>query len=211
MHTAQHIVANCLTGYFAQERTIILVTHHVSLCLPIAHYLVELADGRVLRQGTVKDLEESGLLQKVVEAEDQDFKEEEGTVAVEENEADSLQPNVEPQNRIRSDGKLIEAEARAEGRVSWRTYVTYIRAAGISSWILTLLLMLLIRLVNISNQVRFVSNEDLGSLITDNRYFWLAGEKHINEDTWRPTFLPSLPSSSPGTTFLRPRLTSSRG
>ncbi|KAF7347593.1 P-loop containing nucleoside triphosphate hydrolase protein [Mycena venus] len=154
MHTATHIVQNCLQGTFARDRTIILVTHHISLCLPIAHYLVELTQGgRVLRHGTIKSLEESGILQKVVETEDHGFEEpEEEVIAVPaENEADSVVPEVV--KKARGNGKLIEAEARAEGRVSWRTYMTYIRAAGISSWILTLFLMLLIRLVNIGNQV----------------------------------------------------------
>ncbi|KAJ6483901.1 P-loop containing nucleoside triphosphate hydrolase protein [Mycena vulgaris] len=158
MHTAQHIVANCLTGFFARNRTIILVTHHISLCLPIANYLVELAEGRVLRQGTIKSLEESGILQKVVETEDQGFQDEQDDIAVPaDNEADVDPQEIEPVKRARSDGKLIEAEARAEGRVSWRTYLTYIRAAGVSSWILTLFLMLLIRLINIGNQVFLAS------------------------------------------------------
>ncbi|KAJ6520112.1 P-loop containing nucleoside triphosphate hydrolase protein [Mycena sanguinolenta] len=153
MHTATHIVQNCLTGTFARDRTIILVTHHISLCLPIAHYLVELSQGKILRQGTIQSFEESGVLQKVVEAEDygfQDQEEEEVSITVE-NEADSVAPEIVKKGR--SNGKLIEAEARAEGRVSWRTYMTYIRAAGVWSWALTLLLMLLIRLVNIGNQV----------------------------------------------------------
>lgn len=154
MHTATHIVQNCLTGPFAHDRTIILVTHHISLCLPVAHYIVELAQGRVLRQGTVKSFEASGILQKVVEAEDQPFHEQQDIVpAPVDNEADSLSTEIEPVKRTVSNGKLIEAEARAEGRVSLRTYMTYIRAAGKFSWLLTLLLMLLIRFINIGNQV----------------------------------------------------------
>ncbi|KAF7307138.1 P-loop containing nucleoside triphosphate hydrolase protein [Mycena indigotica] len=155
MHTATHIVENCLTGFFAQDRTIILVTHHISLCLPVAHYIVELAEGQVLRQGTIKSFEQTGILQKVVETEDQPFVEEEKEVSIPaENEADAILPKVvEPVKRVRTDGKLIEAEARAEGRVSLRTYLTYIRAAGLFSWIFTLLLMLLIRGINITNQV----------------------------------------------------------
>ncbi|KAJ7040325.1 pleiotropic drug resistance ABC transporter [Mycena alexandri] len=154
MHTATHIVQNCLTGPFARDRTIILVTHHISLCLPIAHYIVELNAGSVLRQGTIKSFEESGILQKVVETEDLGFQDQpEDITAPADNEADSVSPEL----AARSNGKLIEAEARAEGRVSWRTYMTYIRAAGISSWILTLLLMLLIRLINIGNQVFLAS------------------------------------------------------
>ncbi|KAJ7161288.1 P-loop containing nucleoside triphosphate hydrolase protein [Mycena crocata] len=160
MHTAEHIVQRCLSGPFARDRTIILVTHHISLCLPIAHSLVELAHGQVLRQGTIKSFEKSGILQKVVEAEDHGFVDQEdeppAPVTVD-NEADTGSEEIEPVKRTRTNGKLIEAEARAEGRVSWRTYLTYVRAAGVSSWILTLALMLLIRLVNIGNQVFLAS------------------------------------------------------
>ncbi|KAF7311117.1 P-loop containing nucleoside triphosphate hydrolase protein [Mycena chlorophos] len=148
MHTATHIVENCLTGSFARDRTIILVTHHISLCLPVAHYIVELDGGRVLHQGTVKTLEETGILREVVETEDQPFSEEE--TPVDEAQADAEAPKEE---RARTDGKLIEAEARAEGRVSIRTYLAYIRAAGVVSWLFTFLLMLLIRGINIANQV----------------------------------------------------------
>ncbi|KAJ7103247.1 P-loop containing nucleoside triphosphate hydrolase protein [Mycena belliarum] len=156
MHTAQHIVDNCLTGLFARGRTIILVTHHISLCLRIASYLVELAEGHILRQGTIRSFEDSGILGKVIESEDQVFQDEEEDTAVHtENEADPQEG--EPVKRARGDGKLIDAEARAEGRVSWKTYLTYIRAAGVSSWIMTLALMLVIRLINIGNQVFLAS------------------------------------------------------
>lgn len=151
MHTAQHIVRNCLTGELAQDRTIILVTHHVSLCLPAAEYLVELSRGTILRQGTVQELRESGVLgQLVADEDDQDFFVPLTRAHTPKNEADL---SFRLSNHAGTKGKLIEAEARAEGRVSWRTYMTYIRAAGFSSWILTVLLMLLIRAVNVGNQV----------------------------------------------------------
>ncbi|KAF8921944.1 pleiotropic drug resistance ABC transporter [Mucidula mucida] len=156
MHTAQHLVANCLSGKLVRDRTIILVTHHIGLCLPIASYLVELAAGKVLRQGNVDDLERDGVLQKVIEMEDEPFASEkdEPQDSVVANEADVLEGSGKPKLAGKvANGKLIMAEARAEGRVSIRTYLTYIRAAGTLSWILTFLLMLTIRCINIGNQV----------------------------------------------------------
>jgi hypothetical protein len=38
----------------------ILVTHHVGLVLPGAHYLVRMENGRIETQGTVKDLRAQG-------------------------------------------------------------------------------------------------------------------------------------------------------
>ncbi|KAK0233579.1 P-loop containing nucleoside triphosphate hydrolase protein [Armillaria fumosa] len=158
MHTAQHLVENCLSGSLAKGRTIILVTHHIGLCLPITFYIIELSHRKILQQGSVQELENQGILHKVIDTEDQPFasdvdSEPSATIAM--NEADELNNDSESRKpQLKSgNGKLIQVEARAEGRVSLRTYLTYIRAAGIISWILTVFLMLLIRSINISNQV----------------------------------------------------------
>ena len=152
MHTAQHLVHKCLTGDLAHGRTIILVTHHVTTCLPVASYLLEMDKGTVLHQGTIPELEKRGLLVKVLEAKEQPFSDPPPLDQKISNEADIL-PDSTLQKRQLSDGKLIEVEARAEGRVSVRSYVTYIRAAGLPAWILTIVLMLVIRAISIGNQV----------------------------------------------------------
>lgn len=156
-HTGQHIVGRCLSGPLAQDRTIILVTHHISLCLPAASYLVELSKGEILRQGSIHEFEDLGQLDEIVEAEDEPLG---SPISVEapENEADSITKAIEEKKGIK--GRLVEIETRAEGRVSWRTYLTYIRAAGIMSWILTIFLMLLIRAIDIGNQVITTSLTD---------------------------------------------------
>ncbi|TFK41840.1 pleiotropic drug resistance ABC transporter [Crucibulum laeve] len=148
MHTAQHLAARCLSGELARDRTIILVTHHITLCLPVASYLVELKDGRVLRQGSIADLNSGGDLDIVIQNEDEHIH------APEQNTGDK-QARVSPPRLLRqpSDGKLIEAETRAEGRVPIKTYLIYIRAAGLFSWVLTIMIMLLIRFIEIGNQV----------------------------------------------------------
>lgn len=152
MHTAQHLVKNCFAGPLSEGRTIILVTHHISLCMPSATYLIELKEGKILHQGTTSELRSQGLLQAIVEEEEKPFQ-----------EASSSQSptnlNVDESKgfgaaRPLGSGKLVEAEHRAEGRVSLRTYLTYIRAAGIFCWILTFLLLIIIRLINIATQVR---------------------------------------------------------
>ncbi|KAF9469837.1 P-loop containing nucleoside triphosphate hydrolase protein [Collybia nuda] len=151
MHTAQHIVSKCLKGDLVRGRTVILITHHISLCLPMSSYLVELSHGEVLHQGTIEELQQFGLLQNVIARED------EPPIQVQDpqtpdNEADGDGVDVRVSKKLGS-GKLVDAESRAEGRVSWRTYITYIRATGFFSWFLTVVLMLLIRFINIGNQV----------------------------------------------------------
>jgi ABC-type multidrug transport system ATPase subunit len=159
MHTAQHIVSECLNGPLVRDRTVVLVTHHITLCLPTATYLLEVSHGKVVRQGFVEDLRRDGQLQKAVEDQDGDDEfapPDKGPEEQAENEADvekvdsSQHPEITTGSSV---GKLIEVERRAEGRVAVRTYWTYIKAAGIWCWIVTLVLMVLIRLINILAQV----------------------------------------------------------
>lgn len=145
MHTAQQL-AGALSGPIASGRTIILVTHHISLCLPITAYLVELSQGKVLQHGSIQDLRDRGLLDQVIEKED--------VAAEEPADLPNISDHVEVDNTEPAKGKLVEVEARAEGRISFRTYATYIRASGFFTWFATLFLMILIRLINVSNQVR---------------------------------------------------------
>ncbi|KAI0789892.1 P-loop containing nucleoside triphosphate hydrolase protein [Abortiporus biennis] len=156
MHTAQHLVKNVCAGDLVRGRTVILVTHHISLCLPIASYLVELSNGSVLRQGSIPQLEARGQLTKVIQAEDIPKEEPpvEATTEQNINQADVLTNGGSvPVKPKKANGKLIEDEARAEGRVSMRTYLTYVRAAGIASWLMVIFLTIFIRGINIFNQV----------------------------------------------------------
>ena len=198
MHTAQHIVKNALSGPLASDRTIILVTHHISLCLPIASYLLELAGGRVIRHGTVQELQEKNLLQKIVETEDvpvEELKPEEAEKSLP-NEADGAEVVV-PDKRQRSDGKLVEAEARAEGRVSMRSYMTYLRAAGFIASFLTILLLIQLRLINIGVQVCGHSLLQCVSKLSVPSSIWLVGVKPTKKE--RPQ---KRPYGGLGKTFL---------
>lgn len=180
MHTARHLVDHCFGSKLMKGRTIILVTHHVNLCLPKAGYMVEISSGRIAHQGSVDELKKQGSLQDVVKEQEAYLQDQASEEAKEqenskfENEADSVEDEesktataiatpsttVEDQRRNTPSwrlsnaqlGKLIDEEARAEGRVSLVTYLTYIRAAGWWSWIGTLLLMFALRAINIGNQ-----------------------------------------------------------
>lgn len=152
MHTAQHIVNNCLSGELARGRTIILVTHHISLCLPIASYVVELSHGNVARAGDIEELRDIGEPDTISEAGDGETEATISGTHTPKNEADDVPTKKRSTSQMI--GKVVEVEARAEGRVPFRTYWVYIKAAGLRSWALTLVLMLMIRMINIGNQVR---------------------------------------------------------
>ncbi|KAF8306061.1 hypothetical protein DL93DRAFT_2150580 [Clavulina sp. PMI_390] len=168
MHTARHLFEHCLspTAPLIQGRTVILVTHHVSLCLPATAYLVELNQGRVIRQGAIDDLRKQGHLGQVIEEEDVHMPESstasmttktDTELTVNVNDADEgTEPAAGTLPKLSTSptaGKLVDAEARAEGRVSYRTYLLYVKSAGWISWILTFLLLISIRGVTVGQQL----------------------------------------------------------
>lgn len=61
-HTAKWIYEQALMGSLMSNRTCILVTHNLSLCLPDAEYAVVLENGRVAVQGTANKVINSGKL-----------------------------------------------------------------------------------------------------------------------------------------------------
>jgi ABC-type multidrug transport system fused ATPase/permease subunit len=61
-HTAKWIFDYALNGQLMQNRTCILVTHNVSLTLPLAEFAVVLDNGKVVAQGTADEVISSGKL-----------------------------------------------------------------------------------------------------------------------------------------------------
>lgn len=61
-HTAQWIFSNCIRGPLMRNRTCILVTHNVQLCVPSSDYVVYLDNGRVAIQGSSEEVIASGKL-----------------------------------------------------------------------------------------------------------------------------------------------------
>lgn len=65
-HVGRQLYEEALTGEICKNRTRILVTHHVALCLPKTKYIVLLGEGRALRADTVENLRKSGQLSDVL-------------------------------------------------------------------------------------------------------------------------------------------------
>jgi ABC-type multidrug transport system fused ATPase/permease subunit len=59
-HTAQWIFNNCIMGPLMMNRTCILVTHNIPLCVPSADFVVTMNNGRVAAQGSPKVLMAAG-------------------------------------------------------------------------------------------------------------------------------------------------------
>ncbi|KAG8813717.1 hypothetical protein FRC17_001460, partial [Serendipita sp. 399] len=146
MHTARHLVQYCFGGPLMIDRTVVLVTHHVKLCLPLADYLVEIQGGSIEKQGSIAELKRRGQLTELlshdlvetdVEASNGDYSRVQGNeadIVLDTNETPEGSTKVAPtpldeeQGELQSPkkpkwrlstaeaGKLVDEEARAEGR-----------------------------------------------------------------------------------------------
>ncbi|KAF1813269.1 hypothetical protein P152DRAFT_465906 [Eremomyces bilateralis CBS 781.70] len=61
-HTAKWIFDQAILGPLMYNRTCILVTHNVALCLPHAHEAIVMENGRIVTQGTSREVINSGKL-----------------------------------------------------------------------------------------------------------------------------------------------------
>ncbi|KAI7889871.1 P-loop containing nucleoside triphosphate hydrolase protein [Mucor mucedo] len=151
-HTAKHLYEHCLIGKLMKHRTVILVTHHVGLCLNGAAYIVAMKDGEVVDAGKPKDLLNSGAL-----GEELSKSEEAKANSAEEAAVDGPIPTV-PKNMIKkankdgaTGGKLTKDEERAEGGVTWSVYKTYIDASGgLKFWMTVIVLFCLAQICVLS-------------------------------------------------------------
>ncbi|CAG8092600.1 unnamed protein product [Penicillium salamii] len=126
VHTASHLFTYALTGSLAKDRTRILVTHHVSLCLSRTEYIVSLEQGSVQYAGPV--------LNRHVPATDVGEQKEAGLSS-----ANDPVPD-EPQNLVDDDfnahrpnnspSQFVEEEKREEGTLQWRVWKAYLAAGG---------------------------------------------------------------------------------
>ncbi|KAJ7693236.1 P-loop containing nucleoside triphosphate hydrolase protein [Mycena rosella] len=135
-HTSRTLYEKCLRGPLLANRTVVLVTHHVELVLPGAHYLVRMLDGRIDTQGTVKELRAQGVLDDIAHDAAVEVKKEELAVASE-TPAD----------------ELVEDEHREEGGVKWKIYKSYLKASSYSIWGFLALLVLLIQLLSVGEKL----------------------------------------------------------
>lgn len=161
-HVGRHLFEDALTGELGQERTRILVTHHVALCLPRTKYSVLLGNGSTMHAGTVEQLRRSGDLQALLAQDaDEDQRQAEqlsqAQSAVEVDDGGRLQQILSGQSqysRRRSSlakqdtpnqpkptpKKFTEDESRERGAIKAKVYGAYIKASGgYGHWILVVI------------------------------------------------------------------------
>ncbi|KAH9854525.1 multidrug resistance-associated ABC transporter [Lenzites betulinus] len=156
-HTARFLYEKLFKGPLLANRTVILVTHHVELVLPGAHYIVRMLDGRIDTQGTVKDLRESGVLDDIAQTEEVEAHKEEQAVeaAKEVEEADvevDAGANGDTAKKTKKPRKLIEEEHREAGGVKWRIYNTYLQASSYWTWAILFGLIILTQVLGVGEK-----------------------------------------------------------
>jgi hypothetical protein len=114
----------------------VLVTHHVDLVLPGAHYLVRMLDGRIDTQveGSVADLKAQGVLEGI---------EHSAMIDVHKGELSDFESKVLeetlvngttiPEDKNKKPRKLVDDEHRETGGVKWSVYKSYLKASCVIS------------------------------------------------------------------------------
>ncbi|KAG0245754.1 hypothetical protein BGX31_006228 [Mortierella sp. GBA43] len=198
-HTAEHIYAKCLTGSIMKNRTCILVTHHVRLCIPTAKYVVLMSNGEIKVQGSVQRLREQGSLSLVLEEDEDQSTDSSDSDTMNENDLGSssniakanpavkksstsdVEPSQEPATQTKTARKLVQEETRAEGRVKWSIYMVYASAVGGFIFWATLMAMFgITRLIDVSGTLwvrEWANSYAPSSLFRDtiSNFFWVTG------------------------------------
>ncbi|KAI8865588.1 hypothetical protein GQ42DRAFT_129301, partial [Ramicandelaber brevisporus] len=153
-HTAKHILDECLTNFASPVvagRTIILVTHHINLCLHGAAYVVCMKNGRVTAAGAPDAVIASGRLAEITELVDMPPSRSGSSECAEPREshpdamiaptpAMSAAPTVSTVSTASDDGRLTEDEERESGGIKLDVLLTYVRAGGgVALWVVVFL------------------------------------------------------------------------
>ncbi|TDL21715.1 P-loop containing nucleoside triphosphate hydrolase protein, partial [Rickenella mellea] len=183
-HTTRFLFERLFLGPLMKNRTVILVTHHVEVVMPAAHYLVRMLDGRIDTQGTVKELRERGVLEEITQESALEVQEK-----VEKSAGDDQAEINEGENKItraaeeqtKKPRKLVKDEERETGSVKWAIYKTYLRASSYWTWAILVTLIAIAQLLSVGEKAWFmVWGEAYGNTteVTSNSYVISAFATH---------------------------------
>jgi ABC-type multidrug transport system fused ATPase/permease subunit len=157
-HTGRHVYEHALTGELGQGRTRVLVTHHVSLCLPKTDYSVLLENGCVKYAGTIDELRQENHLEDILREVDaaghkENVEEADDLLNPEESNLQKVLSNTAPRRQSTAQDetapkpaapkKFVEDEKREVGSISLSVYKSYLSmGGGLPIWLVTLLIYL---------------------------------------------------------------------
>ncbi|KAF7982635.1 hypothetical protein HWV62_27065 [Athelia sp. TMB] len=153
-HTSRFLFERLFKGPLLAHRTVVLVTHHVELVIPGAHYLVRMLDGRIDAHGTIKELRVRGIIGPIPEDNSAVLEQEKPLVLIEAIEPHAhLEEEAKLPNATKKPRKFVQDEHRAEGSVKWNIYNTYLKASWYGTWIILLLLIVLSEALGVGERV----------------------------------------------------------
>lgn len=145
-HTAKWIFDNCIRGPLMRNRTCILVTHNLALCVPQSQHVVYLDNGRVEIQGSPEEVIASGKLgeevsksrpgsspgSKMPSRVPSSIGDDSGETLIENSvAADGDLELVKKLSKVKPvEKKDAMAESKLEGGVKWDVLVLYLKAMG---------------------------------------------------------------------------------
>ncbi|KIJ35944.1 hypothetical protein M422DRAFT_782369 [Sphaerobolus stellatus SS14] len=147
-HTATVLLERVFRGSLCANRTVVLVTHHVSLALSTADYIVYMQDGGINAQGTIKELRDQGILSAIVK-ENQVYPSVDSAEYAKKTPEDSENEEA-TRKRPR---QLVKEEARNIGRVEGRIHRTYMRASSYWTWLILLVGLIFAQLVTLGEKL----------------------------------------------------------
>ncbi|KAF8273971.1 multidrug resistance-associated ABC transporter [Lactarius quietus] len=195
-HTARFLLEKLLCGPLLANRTVILVTHHVELVLPSAHYLVRMLDGRIDTQGTLADLRAQGVLDEIAHSEE--------IAAVASPTSDQVVVDEVGDSGAttgtKKPRKLIKDEERQKGGVKWNIYNTYLKASSYWTWIILGFFIILAQLLSVSEKIwikywgEAYGNRTVSTADAFSTSFYAIGQQQVAMDgTMAPiiTYIPA--------------------
>jgi len=143
-HTAEHLYSSYLLGPLAKGRTILLVTHAVSLCLPGSAFVVAMNEGRIISSGPPEKVLASGVFADETPTDSKDGATEGSSSkekAHESNIEELAEGGATEEERAQLEKKQQKAksedeEGYAKGSVGWKTYKLYFKSLSPSPFVI---------------------------------------------------------------------------
>ncbi|KAJ3301013.1 hypothetical protein HDU76_005897, partial [Blyttiomyces sp. JEL0837] len=157
--TARHLMRNAILTEM-KTRTVVLVTHAVSLAVRFADHVVVLKNGEILAQGTPNEIAANPLVEDITMAtvtNSESLDDDTAAAASNSEKANAVDPTKKDIVAKDGDGtKLVQDEEKATGDVKWDVYLVYLKACGVFFIFVTLF---------------FMINENVTNFVSD---WWLA-------------------------------------
>ena len=217
-HTAKHIFEYCIMGPLMMDRTCILITHNIALCVPQSHYVVVLANGKVAAQGSPGEVMASGSLGEDVlisrptsKGGTQANSRVQSTVNLDENNVGNSIGHPKGSTdkkatKTANQAEVVDAntrtEGKAEGGVKWQVIVMYLTAMGPwYYWIVAVMAFAATQISSVATnvwirewanayQTREVHTVGSPVLLSN-----VHGTSHLSSTSWNLAFLPKSSST----------------